>query len=532
MKRFYFILLAVFTTFFGAVLLAGCKETKKEVYNYFLYQSGVAFNPDAPVMKMAEEKTGVKLKGVLQPSDKDINAKRSTEMGKKGIDLLSAGQDVIEDFGLRGDLIDLTPYIEKHAPDLKKFFDENPVKKSWATSKDGKIYGIPFYADGVTKKGFVIRSDWYDILKNEAKLDKDFPALDEMTVSDLETYMRTCKENIETLSGGKVKQKEFLPYFDRDGRFGLRDLMSMWNATSAAYYDKESKTVKFGAVEDEFKKAVEELAKWKKDGLLNTYGLFTKTEGDVRGNLFGSQKGLLTHDWIGSTLGYNEKADWKKDNGIENFKVQLLLPPKSSKGTRIEPTKRYEVGQLTGICPHLNEAERIDLIKWINFWFTKEGNIALNYGKEGLTFNKVDDKVIYTDKVLNKNGAADANLRQFGAQMNQPGQQLFAYEIAWLGKQYDELKKYIDGNVINECANYLEPVNMKLSKDDTKKANEIKGNLEKEVNKYLQDWINTENPKTQISDDDWKAFVSKLEEIGYKTLIEIYQRNLPKHLTK
>jgi putative aldouronate transport system substrate-binding protein len=63
-----------------------------------------------------------------------------------------------------GGLIPLEDLIEKHAPNIKKFFEDCPEAKTLATAKDGHIYFIPGSLSGIEdealpSKGFFIRTD-------------------------------------------------------------------------------------------------------------------------------------------------------------------------------------------------------------------------------------------------------------------------------------------------------------------------------------------------------------------------------------
>ena len=72
-------------------------------------------------------------------------------------------QRELEKLGAEKKVIPLEKLIEDHAPNIKKFFDENPEYKKDAVAADGHIYMIPNYNDYEnirTSQGYYIRKDW------------------------------------------------------------------------------------------------------------------------------------------------------------------------------------------------------------------------------------------------------------------------------------------------------------------------------------------------------------------------------------
>ncbi len=55
--------------------------------------------------------------------------------------------DTEEAYGPSGKLLDLTDLIAKYAPHLAKIREENPTIKLGTTALDGKIYGLPYFAE-------------------------------------------------------------------------------------------------------------------------------------------------------------------------------------------------------------------------------------------------------------------------------------------------------------------------------------------------------------------------------------------------
>ena len=123
-------------------------EKHKEFTVFAIFQ-GKAFDSELPVFKKAEDMTNVKMVGVASKNQSD-------EVQAFNL-MLSSGNlpDVIayeltpdlEKLGIDGGLIPLEDLIKEHAPNITKFWEENPQYKKDAVAVDGHIYMIPNYND-------------------------------------------------------------------------------------------------------------------------------------------------------------------------------------------------------------------------------------------------------------------------------------------------------------------------------------------------------------------------------------------------
>lgn len=498
-------------------------------YRYFLHNDGHNFNHTALVFKKAQEYAKIQtITEVLQKSDTNYRTKFNLSL-KDGLDFATFDQDTIESNGMNGTFIDLTQLIDKYAPNIKAFFDANPQEKQWATAADGKIYGIPFYTAGETAKAFFIRADYVDILKTNNKMPAGFPSdLNKMTVVQFEELLIALKENASLITGGKTNSNNFYPYFDRDTRYGISELVSLWGAHGGFYKDSEG-NVKYGPAEPEYKVAMENLARWAEKGLIGE-NLFVEDNRDLRQVAFQQQIGAVTHDWIGSTYDFN--SDFIRNSYQQpNLRIEGFHPPTRSDGTKFEPTKRKEIGQVTAIHKDVDSEGQIRIIRWMDYFFTPEGNDNLNFGIEDVTFSKIGGKYSFTNRIINEENTPLENLYSYGAQMNQPGVQNFVYERTWLTVDaYVLMEDYQDPDTgfIDQSYNDLIYPHIKLTKEEYNRANPIVDNLERKLADTYTSWIRNKGAAAGISDADWNKFVSELGQLNYQELITLYQSHVNK----
>lgn len=500
---------ALITT--SALSLASCGGSSE--LSIFLYQENYIYSSDMEVFQKANEYAGVELEGVLQKYDSNYNSIYT--LRGKNANLVVNDQDTIEATALNeGIFIDLTTLIDENAPNLKKYFEDNPTQKKWATASDGKIYGIPFYTDGKTAEAFFVRQDWVDKLAANNKLptgiNKD--NLDTLTVVQLESLLEAFKTNKNLLTSAD----NIYPYFDKDNDFAISELASLWGGT-AEYYLDENKKVVYGATEPEFRTAMENISRWYSKGLIEPDILNTSTE-DKRVTLFAQNSGGMTHDWIGTTYSFNDEV--YAENLVEGFELTCILPPERSDNTRYEPTIRKQIGKVTAINSSTSEEDQVKLIKWIDYFFTTTGHEQLNFGIEGTHFNKSGSTYTFTDKVLNDRNTALANLYNIGAQMQTPGVQTFDYEEAWLSEDAKTaMEKYEP--YLNLTYNDLIFPNVKPSKDDYQSINTARSAIYNVFTEQINKWL---KGTEAINDSSWNKYVENMKRAGTDNVVATLQK--------
>lgn len=504
----------------SAMTLASCRGSSDEL-SIFLYQDGYIYNSDMPVYQKANEYADITLKGVLQKYDTNYDS--IYNLRGKDANLVVNDQDTIEATALKDEIfLDLTPLINEHAPHLKAFFDANPEKKAWATASDGKIYGIPFYTDGQTAKAFFVRQDWVNKLAQNNKLPNGISKdnLNQLTVTQFHDLLLAFKNNKSLLTNAD----NIYPYFDRDSDFAISELASLWGAT-AEYYLDASGNVKYGATQPEFRYAMEQIAKWYSEGLIEKDILNKSTE-DKRVTLFAQNSGGATHDWLGTTYSFND--DVYKANLVDGFEVICIAPPTRSDGTKHEPTIRKQIGTVTAINASTSPENQIKLMKWIDYWFTDEGHDSLNFGIQDVHFTKTGSEYKFTDRIINDKNTALANLYTIGAQLQSPGCQTFTYEEAWLSPEakaamslYQDSKNADGTPYLNVNYNKLIYPNIKLTNEDYQKVNTSRSGVNNVYFEQINKWL---KGTQQINDSTWNAYVTAMEKAGTNIITSTIQK--------
>lgn len=461
--------------------------------------SGV-FNNDWAIFQKAAELTNVTLEGTLPDTVADFSETFSLVMASGDIpDIMQALSKDFLEYGPEGAFLPLNDLIEENAPHLKAFLEENPDVKSAASDMEGNIWFIPFIADGLAEKGWFIRKDWLD------KLNLEEPK----TVDELHDVL-TAFVNEDPNGNG---QKDEIGFFHRNTTIGIEGLMALWNGY-IGFRAFDGKVV-YGPMEADYGVAIENMAQWYKEGLIDKE-IFTRGT-KARDILLADNLGGLTHDFFASTGGYNEQLG----SQIEGFAFDPLLPPADVNGEVKEPSKRDRAKNYGWGIAHSNP-DPVATIKYFDFWFTEEGRRMANFGIEGDTYTMVDGKPIFTDKVLKSEEPPVNVIRKTGAQSNFGFWQDYFYEEQWTTPLAVEgINLYVENNVFMDRFPTL-----KFTKEEQDTISKLLPKVETYVTESRQQWI------LGAKAVDFEAYQAELKKLGGDELVAVYQAAYDRYMAE
>ncbi len=493
----------------AVMLLGGCgasdtaKNKGKKELTIFMYDGVGPFKEDFPIYQEAEKNTGIHLTGVISQSTTDPASALNLMMASGDLaDIIhTTGRKNFAKYGQEGALVPLNDLIEKHAPEIKKLLDSDESIKDYITAPDGNIYYIPFLPGGEATQGWFIRQDWLD------KLGLSVPE----TVDELYTVLKAFREQDPNGNG----EADEMPYFNRNmgapAEQGIADLLSFWGVNKS-FMIKDGQLV-YSPLLPEYKEAVKNIAKWYKEGLIDTE-IYTRGA-NARESMLGNNIGGLTHDWFASTAGYNDKLS----DTISGFNFVPIAPPAGADGVKREFLKRDKVSEYGWAISSSCEAPEVAM-EWMNYWFTEEGNRLMNYGIEGDDYTIIDGKPIFTEKVLNDDLSVAQYLQSRGGQGNVGFKQDFEYEKQWMNKlALAGTEMYINGGFFTE-----ECVLPLLSDEVQSEYDKIMTDVETLRDEKLQKWI------LGIEDVDsaYDGFVEQIKSMGIMQAVDMLKDNMNK----
>lgn len=464
---------------------------------WFHARNSIVYKEDWPVEQEARKMTNIYLESVApQNSTSSIESFQIHLASGDLADIvgLDRGRDHFMTYGMEGAFEPLNDLIDMYAPDIKKVLDAMPSLRNYITAPDGNIYFIPYIADGTAAGGYFIRQDWLDAL--------DLPM--PKTVDDFYNVLTAFKFNDPNGNG----KSDEIPFFDRStGAAEVNRLVTLWGGHSEEFYVENGK-VKYSFMQPEFKEGMKNIAKWYKEGLIDAEVLTRgKKSRDI---LFGNNTGGATHDWFGSTLGYNQKLPEQ----VPGFNLVTMPPPINTKGQQIEEFARTPY-KPDGWAMAASNKHKVETIKYMNFWFTEIGRRMSNFGIEGLQYDMIDGKPVFKPEILNSSTNVTDQLWNIGAQIPKGFYQDFEYERQWLTPDAKVgMEMYMENGYIQTPF----PV-LALTAEEKDAYDKVHTNIETFTNEMKQKWL----LGAEDVDSTWDNYVKTLNDYGVKILVDSQQ---------
>ncbi|WP_339272528.1 extracellular solute-binding protein [Paenibacillus sp. FSL W8-0426] len=276
-------------------------------------------------------------------------------------------------------LIPLNDYLD-HAPNLKKLLDDHPEWRKMASTDHGDLIGFPFIREDVTQQVFLgpaIRKDWLD------QLNLSVPT----TIDEWHTVLKAFKERDPNGNG----EADEIPILISAGELTFAGAFG----TPNDFY-REKDTVKYGPIEPGFKEYLATMNQWYNEGLLDKDFATTDakmTDAKITGNQVGSAV-LFLNGGIGKYMDLMAQSQ-------PDFKLVGTPYPTLNPGEK--PVFGHMDNPVTGIFAAITGSNQnvVGTVKFLDYLYSEEGKLIMNFGKEGETYTLVDGQPRYTDAILN-----------------------------------------------------------------------------------------------------------------------------------
>lgn len=346
-------------------------------YTMFMRSTYVDWIKELKWYDVAEERTGIHVDYISGPEEfNDVYS----EIDQRVIsgDLPDAVMTKLAQtsvYGPQGVFADLAPYIEKYAPNLQKYIDDNPDYKALVTDKAGHIYGLcketPIFADLI---GY--RVDQF----KAAGIDPDsIVTIDDFTkaLETLKAYYGKDNPNYYPLTGRDTAIR-FASWFGAASNISSTE-------SNGIYINGHYKDGSIDIMSDGAYKMVETMKKWYDEGLIQpewvagTFGEADWEAAMLNGN------GSVFYD-------YYNRAEWFMENGgpgnDPNYQMGVLNFIKDDNGNpqKMTVSMKYNDECVTAVNANCSEDKIKTILTFIDYFYTEEGEILANYDVEGESF--------------------------------------------------------------------------------------------------------------------------------------------------
>jgi len=346
-----------------------------------------ATHDEVPFFQEWQKVTGVKLNFIAPPSGQ---AKEALNI------LLASGDlpDIIEynflsDFPggpekaiADGYILRLNDLIDQHAPNLKKFLQENPDIDKMVKTDNGSYYAFPFIRGDEYLRVFqgpIIRKDWLDEL--------GLPVPE--TIDEWTSTLREFKEKKGASAPFTVNSK---PRFFNDSYNGA--FLGAFGVNRGFY--QEDGVIKYGPAESGFKDYLGLFQQWYKEGLLDK-NIATADAKSIDSNWASGQTGASVGNAGGGIGRWQPLVEQNSANAVLAAAPYPVLN-KGDKPKFGQKDNAYSSGGIVAVTTAAKDAELA--VKLLDYGYSEEGRMFFNFGTEGVSYNLVDGYPKYTDLLM------------------------------------------------------------------------------------------------------------------------------------
>ena len=400
-----------------------------------------------------------------------------------------------------GVIIALDDYMDQ-APNLSALLEENPEISKMIKSSSGNYYCFPFlrgletpnkteFSSGLTYRADVLKELGFDTVPE--------------TIDEWEEVLRAAK------AAGFSK-----PFTTRNE--WVKDVWSPAFDNWGSFYVDDG-VVKNGLIEDSRKEFIARMAAWYDEGLLDNDWMQAdkkSTQTDfVAGNC------VLGYAPFGQGLGTYTQAMMEADPNFKEEYIQAAAPVTSTKGKNAKFSKMNNIFDQSGVSAAISsQCKNVEAAVWLLDWmYSEEGMICYNFGIEGVSYEMVDGKPVYTDVIMNNPdgmSVAQALAAYTRTSTSGVGVQMEDYIEQYYAQ--DNQKTALELSMKTDMGEHMFPP-CSVSEENQDRYTEIMSQV-----KTLSDEMEASFICGTTSMDEWDSYQQKLKDAGIEEAIAMMQQ--------
>ena len=390
---------------------------------------------------------------------------------------------------------------ETDTPNLWKVYSDPEIRRK-VSDADGNMRFIGQRTAITAGKLYFWRQDWLD------KLGLETPK----TTEDLYNVFKAIKEGDPNGNG----EADEIPFAVRkngsNNRGNVIPFIHNWGIAETFF--AEDGVVKFGATDPRMKDALEWLSRCYAEGLLDKeYLTRDKTSWY---SAWTNNQVFMSYDWSA----YIDNVANLFKNVETDINIVGAVPPEGPTGIsetrdQLQPITVDEDWN-AGIYVGATDEQKKAALKLLDYVYSEEGMILMNFGEEGTHFNIVDGDYKYSDLIMNNpDGLSPQDaLRSFGIQSMLTLLQDARYERAFVSDEVNRIRDiYEQEGHIGDAFPTLA-----FTDDELDIINEKYTEIETYMNETIDKFImGTE------SLDKFDDYVAQVESMGLADVLAVYQ---------
>lgn len=397
-------------------------------------------------------------------------------------------------------LIPLNGYMDNLLSDYNALISKNETVLKDCKTDEGNFPGVYFIntPDQGPWYGMVIRQDWLDELNLETPV----------TYDDWHDVLVAFKEN------KGAKSPIWLNYHAGDmfSVFSAGYGVSVLGSSGSGFINVDG-TVKYSPMEEGYREYVTMLHDWYAEGLIDP-DFYSDTTATMvpPDDLWGTGDAGAWPDIY--TL-----IDLRPFMGQDpDINLVPIAAPVKNKGDQLH-LRQYNFTRGTGVVGISTQCENPDLLAaYLNLGSQQEWAYLAYYGTEGDTYNMVDGKPVYTDKMLNNPDGLSPSDAMTKFCFRSAGMYIWDRELQTAGEK--ALSAINDVWVSNADGDYMMP-NITMTSEEANQYSTKMGDIATYVEEMTTKFILGTEPL-----DNWDNFTSTLQGMGVEDVIALQQAAL------
>ena len=465
----------------------------------------------SPIMEYITGKTNISLE-LLEQNMMTANEKFNLMVASQDYpDIISAFDESYSGGAVKGYeddvIIDLTDLMEENAPNYMAYIQQDQQNYRDAYNDDGQMLFMNGYNDNyVQARGNVIRQDLLD------KLGLDTP----VTYEDYHDVLEAFKND-------GIEYPIWMPQALQGGAllsagFGVSGYTLQQSGTH--FFQKDG-TVYSSFLTEEYKEFLQLMAQWYSEGLMakDFYAIVDDMGSASEPEILNGNVGVWYHmaDKIGT---YN------KSSSVEGFHAVGIADAVQQEG-EISHFYQNEGSSKTtnkGISISVQAEDPEDILKFFDWFFTKEGSTVANYGIEGTSFEyDAEGNPQYTDLIANN---PDYTFQQIAllycwADIPTIVDRDRSFRATYTQDSLDAIELY--GK--NTDGAYEMPSRLSFTTDESEEYASTIGDIETRADEQIVRFVIGE----LNFDSDWDDFVQERKDMGLERCVELKQAALDRY---
>lgn len=394
-------------------------------------------------------------------------------------------------------VMDIAPYLEEYAPDYYAVINSKPEYEKTAYTDDGQMGAFYKIQSGATS-GWAIRKDWLD----EAGITEIPETYDEFEDAALAMLSNHPEADAAIAMAGSFVAEGY------EGEIMYGYNMQTLNQTD--FRVEEDGNISYVWTSDDARSYIEMVARWTQEGIFNVDQILTGDLADHGNDLY---VGTALAKFNGAEMFGDDQLAIADDADFEIVPMKVLTV---NKGDTLRVGGALDsvsvAWSLSGTCHDVET-----LISAINWIYTEEGTVAMNFGLEGTTYTKDDSGYHFTDLVMNNpDGVAQFLAVSIATGLEVPGVIMDEQAIA----------KFTNDQQLNALEYWK---TQELGTDAI-----LKGSLTAEETEAISSYADIDTVvqermmafatgSEEITDETWNDFVETVENMGIDEIIAVYQ---------